>query len=54
MEDTGIPKIILNIKPEGRLGRPKLECLHDVEVDIKTLRTKRWRQKRIDECYEIG
>jgi hypothetical protein len=50
MEDTGIPKMIFNTKPEGRrgVGRPKLRWLDDVETDIKTLRIKRWRLKAQD------
>jgi hypothetical protein len=38
MEDTCIPKMIFNTKPEGRrgVGRLKLRCLDDV---------KRWRLK---------
>jgi hypothetical protein len=37
MEDTRIPKMIFNIKPEGRsgVGRFDLIWLDDVEADIK-------------------
>jgi hypothetical protein len=44
MEDIRIPNMILNTKPEGtlRVGRHELQCLHDVEADIKTLHTKIW------------
>jgi hypothetical protein len=47
MEDTRIPKMILDTKSEGtrRVGRHKLKCLDDVEADIKTLHTKIWRLK---------
>jgi hypothetical protein len=40
MEDTHIPKIIFNTKPEGKcgVGRPKSRWLDDVEV-------KSWRLK---------
>jgi hypothetical protein len=43
MEDTRIPKMILNTNPEDRrgVGRPKLRWLDDVEADIKTLGVKR-------------
>jgi hypothetical protein len=46
MEDTRIPKMIFNTKPEGRhgVGRPKLRWLDDVE----TLGIKRWRLKARD------
>jgi hypothetical protein len=39
MEDTRIPKMILNTKLEGRheVARPKLRWLHDVETDTETL-----------------
>jgi hypothetical protein len=39
MEDTHIPKMILNTKPERRcgVGRPKLRWIDDVDPDIKTL-----------------
>jgi hypothetical protein len=45
MEDTCIPKMIFNTKPEGRrgVGRPKLTWLDDVEADIKNLGIKRQR-----------
>ncbi|KAJ4431135.1 hypothetical protein ANN_19730 [Periplaneta americana] len=49
-EDSRIPKNILNSKPEGRrnIGRQKLRWLDDVEVDLRALGVKRWRQKAID------
>jgi hypothetical protein len=45
MEDTRIPKMALNTKPEGRhrVRKPKLRWLDNLEADIKTLRIKRWR-----------
>jgi hypothetical protein len=50
MEDSYIPKMMLNIKMEGRcgVGRPKARWLDDVQADIKTLGIKRWRQKAQD------
>jgi hypothetical protein len=47
MEDTRIPKMIFNTKPEGKcgVGRPKLRRLDDVEADVETLGIKRWRLK---------
>jgi hypothetical protein len=50
MDNTHIPKIILNTKPKDRhgIGRHKLRWLDDVEADIKTLGTKRWRLKSQD------
>jgi hypothetical protein len=37
MEDTRLPKMVFNGKPEGRcgVGRPRLRWLDDVEADIK-------------------
>jgi hypothetical protein len=37
MEDTSIPKMIVNTKLEGThgVGRPKLRWLDDIEADIK-------------------
>jgi hypothetical protein len=37
MEDTRLPKMVFNAKPEGRRGvrRPRLRWLDDVEADIK-------------------
>jgi hypothetical protein len=45
MEDTRLPKMVFNAKPEGRRGveRPRLRWLVDVEADIKALGIKRWR-----------
>jgi hypothetical protein len=50
MDNTHIPKIILNTKLEGRhgIGRHKLRWLDDVDAHIKTLGTKRWRLKSQD------
>jgi hypothetical protein len=47
MEDTRLPRMVFNAKPEGRrgVGRPRLRWLDDVEADIKTLGVKRWRIK---------
>jgi hypothetical protein len=44
MEDTHLPKMVFNAKPEGRrgVGRPRLRWLDDVEADIKALGIKRW------------
>jgi hypothetical protein len=42
MEDTHLPKMVLNAKAEGRrgVGRPTLRWLDDVEADIKALGVK--------------
>jgi hypothetical protein len=42
-EDTRLPKMVFNAKPEGRrvVGRPRLRWLDDVEGDIKSLGIKR-------------
>jgi hypothetical protein len=47
MEDTRLPDMVFNAKPEGRcgVGRPRLRWLDDVETDIKTLGVIRWRIK---------
>jgi hypothetical protein len=50
MEDTCLPKMVLNAKPEGRrrVGRPTLRRLDDVEADIKARGVKRWIIKAQD------
>lgn len=47
MDDSRIPKKILNSKPEGKrnVGRQKLRWLDGVEEDLRTLGVRRWRQK---------
>jgi hypothetical protein len=47
IEDTRLPKMIFNAKPEGRrgVGGPRLRWLDDVEADIKALGVIRWRIK---------
>jgi hypothetical protein len=42
-EDTCVPKMVFNAKPDGRrgVGRPRLRWLDDVESDIKALDVKR-------------
>jgi hypothetical protein len=49
MEDTRLPKMVFNAKPEGRHGivRPRLRWLDVVEANIKALGVKRWRIKKI-------
>jgi hypothetical protein len=50
MEDTCLPKMVSNTKPEGRhgVGRPRLRWLDNVEADIKDLGVKRWKIKAQD------
>jgi hypothetical protein len=50
MEDTCLPNMVLNAKPEGRCraGRPRLRWLDDIEANIKALGVKRWRIKAQD------
>jgi hypothetical protein len=49
-EDTSLPKMVFNAKPDGRRGvaRPRLRWLNDVEADINALGVKRWRIKAQD------
>jgi hypothetical protein len=50
MEDTRLPKMVFNAKPEGRraVGRSRLRWLDDVKADIKALGIKRWRLRAQD------
>jgi hypothetical protein len=50
MEDTCLPKMVFNAKPEGRrrVGRPRMRWLDNVEADIKVLGVKRWRIRAQD------
>jgi hypothetical protein len=43
MEDTCLPKMVFNAKPDGKrgVGRPRLRWLDDAEADIKALGVKR-------------
>jgi hypothetical protein len=49
-EDTYLPKMVFNAKPEGRcgVGRHRLRWLDDVEADIKAIGIRRWRTKAQD------
>ena len=42
MDNERLPKLILNLKPEGRrnFGRHKIRKLHDIETDLKALGVK--------------
>jgi hypothetical protein len=50
MEDTRLPNMVFNAKPEGRrgVGRPRLRWLDDFEADINALGIKRWRIRAQD------
>jgi hypothetical protein len=57
MEGTGVPKMILNTKPEGRrgVGKTQVEMIGDVEADVKTkMQTKNSRQNRMDRSSKGG
>jgi hypothetical protein len=43
MEDTRLPKIVFNAKPEGKrgVGRPRMRWLDDVEADMKSVVVKK-------------
>jgi hypothetical protein len=49
MENTSIPKMIVNTTPETTrgVGRPKSRWLDDVEADNKKMETQSSRQKRM-------
>jgi hypothetical protein len=50
MEDTRLPKMVFNAKPEDRrgVGRPRLRWLDGVKAGIKTLSLEIWRIKTQD------
>jgi hypothetical protein len=50
-EDTSLPKMVFNAKPEGRrgVGRPRLRWLDDVEADKKALDVKDGKLKHMIE-----
>jgi hypothetical protein len=49
MDQRRVIKKIFDSKPEGRrkVGRPRLRWLHDVENDLRVMKIKRWRKKRL-------
>jgi hypothetical protein len=50
MEDHRQPKRALQGTPGGggRRGKPRKRWLDDVEVDLRSIRVKRWRIKEMD------
>jgi hypothetical protein len=49
-EDSRLPKMIFNTKPDGKrgVGRPRLRWLDDVEADMEALGIERCRIKTQD------